>query len=348
MNPYLPLRPLLFRLAPETAHELTLLALRLGVRGPAASLLRRRVPRHPVRVMGLEFPNRVGLAAGLDKNGECAAALAGLGFGFVEAGTVTPRPQPGNPRPRLFRLPEYEAIVNRMGFNSKGIDHLVERVRRYRGPAVLGINIGKNKDTPNERAVEDYCLCLEKAYPYAGYIAVNISSPNTPALRELQSEQALEPLLEALQNRRAQLARHHGRTVPLALKIAPDMDNAGLDVVAEQALRHRLDALIISNTTLSRPDVGDSGAATGSGGLSGRPLMALSTRVLKEMHERVGGRIPLIGSGGIMSADDALAKLDAGASLVQIYSGLIYKGPALIREIVSAMVDFEGGVKGEG
>lgn len=341
MNPYPLLRNLLFRLDPETAHDLTLRAMRPGIPSPICRLLGAGAFDRPVEVMGLTFPNRVGLAAGLDKNAECLNALTALGFGCVEVGTVTPRPQPGNPAPRLFRIPEQQAIINRMGFNNKGVDYVVERVRRFRRkhrrPAVIGINIGKNKTTPNEQAVDDYRICLRKAYGHADYIAVNISSPNTPGLRDLQRGDELKQLLDALQNERRRLAVEYRHVVPLALKIAPDMNAVELDAVADAALAYGLDALIIGNTTLSRPSPengGDHPLMRETGGLSGRPLMGPSTEALKAMHQRVGARIPLIGVGGIHSGEDAAAKYNAGAALVQIYTGFIYRGPRLIREVI--------------
>ncbi|HEX7028468.1 MAG TPA: quinone-dependent dihydroorotate dehydrogenase [Gammaproteobacteria bacterium] len=327
------LSSLLFTLPPETAHHLALAGLKLVVREPVAAALTRQVTSQPVTVMGLDFPNAVGLAAGLDKNADYLDALAGLGFGFIEVGTVTPRPQPGNPKPRLFRIPGQQALINRMGFNNKGIDHLVRRVSRTRYRGVLGINIGKNKDTPNDKAVDDYLLCLRRAYPHAGYVTINVSSPNTPGLRELQKVSELSRLLSTLLEAREQLSAQHGRRVPLLLKIAPDLDEPAMDDIAECLLNQRVDGLIVGNTTLSRPGLEHSPVAREAGGLSGKPLMPLATQVLRSMQARLKGEIPLIGVGGILSAKDAAEKFNAGASLVQIYSGFVYRGPALIREI---------------
>ncbi len=328
-------RSLLFRLDPETSHDLTLGL--LGRLGEAAALLAPAVPRRPRVVMGIEFPNPVGLAAGLDKNGVAIEALGALGFGFVEVGTVTPRPQPGNPRPRLFRLPEAEALINRFGFNNQGVDALVERLHasRYRG--VLGINIGKNKDTPNERALDDYLHCLRKVYRYAGYVTVNISSPNTPGLRDLQYGEDLDRLLGTLKEAQARLAAEHGRYVPLALKIAPDIADDDVAVIAAALTRAQMDGVIATNTTLSRAGVEKCAHAAETGGLSGAPLNARSTDVIRLLARALDGALPVIGVGGIGSGADARAKTDAGASLVQLYSGFIYRGPALICEAVEAI-----------
>ncbi len=325
----------LFRLDAETAHEVTIGLLSRFPR--SAGLLAGRMPDAPCRVMGLDFPNPVGLAAGLDKNGECIEAWAALGFGFVEVGTVTPRPQPGNPKPRLFRLEAQRALINRLGFNNHGVDALVARVRaaRYRG--ILGINIGKNFDTPLERAADDYLYGLEKVYPVASYVTVNISSPNTQGLRELQKGAALDELLAQLKQAQARLADRHGRYVPLAVKIAPDMDDAQLQAVADALRRHRADAVIATNTTVSRAGIEDEPLAQESGGLSGAPLGARSTEVIRRLHGLLAGELPIIGVGGILSGTDAAAKRAAGAALVQIYTGFIYRGPALIRECVEAL-----------
>lgn len=328
-------RSALFRLDAETAHDLALAALaRLG---DGTRLLAGAVPRRPRVVMGIEFPNPVGLAAGLDKNGVAIAGLAALGFGFIEIGTVTPRPQPGNPRPRLFRLPQAEALINRFGFNNRGVDHLVGQVRTagYRG--VLGINIGKNKDTPNEHALDDYLACLRKVYAHAGYVTVNISSPNTPGLRDLQYGESLDQLLMALKAEQARLADRHGGYVPLALKIAPDLADADIPVIAEALARAGIDAVIATNTTLDRRAVAGLPHADETGGLSGAPLVTRSTEVIRRLATALDGRLPIIGVGGILSGADARAKIDAGASLVQFYTGLIYRGPALIREAVDAI-----------
>ncbi|MBL8482505.1 MAG: quinone-dependent dihydroorotate dehydrogenase [Rhodocyclaceae bacterium] len=330
-------RPLLFGLDAETAHEMTIAAL---ARAQSAGLLQpRALPARPVRVMGLDFPNRVGLAAGLDKNGAAIDGLAALGFGHIEIGTVTPRPQPGNPRPRLFRLPEQRAIINRMGFNNRGVDHLIANVRRsrfVRKGGILGINIGKNFDTPIERAADDYLACLEKVYPYASYITINISSPNTKNLRQLQGENELDALLAALAGARAKLASSQGRRVPLALKIAPDLDDAQIEAIAQLLLRHGMDAVIATNTTLSRSGVEHTRYAGEAGGLSGAPVFAASTAVVGKLAAQLRGEIPIIGVGGITGGAEARAKLAAGAVLVQLYSGLIYRGPDLVKESVRA------------
>jgi dihydroorotate dehydrogenase len=329
------LKPLLFRLDAEQAHQITLMLLdsaaRIGL--PTA----RRTQAVGVRVMGLEFPNAVGLAAGLDKNGAHIDALARLGFGFIEVGTVTPRPQPGNPRPRMFRIPQARAVINRMGFNNLGVDRLVRNVRaaRYRG--VLGINIGKNSDTPIERAAADYVACMRKAYPVASYLTVNISSPNTRNLRQLQQADELERLLAELKAEQQRLADAHGRYVPLALKIAPDLDGEAVRSVAQLLLAHHVDGVIATNTTLSRDGVEGLPHCQEAGGLSGAPLAARATEVARLLAQHLQGRIPIIGVGGIMSGEDAVAKLDAGASLVQLYTGLVYAGPGLIYDCVSSI-----------
>ncbi|MBI2312247.1 MAG: quinone-dependent dihydroorotate dehydrogenase [Betaproteobacteria bacterium] len=332
---YPTLRALLFSLDPETAHRFTLdslsalRALGLTRSGP--------LPSRPVPVMGLAFPNPVGLAAGLDKNGEYVDALAALGFGFLEIGTVTPRPQPGNPKPRLFRIPEAGAIINRMGFNNDGVDRLVENVQRARYRGVLGINIGKNFDTPIERATDDYLACLRKVYAQASYVTVNISSPNTTDLRQLQEAGELDRLLGALKKEQALLAQQHGRSVPLALKIAPDLEPEQIGAIAGLLRSHRVDAVIATNTTVSRQGVEGLPQAGEAGGLSGAPLRARATEVVKRLSRALAGEVPVIGVGGIMAPDDATEKIEAGASLVQIYTGLIYAGPALVRETVAAL-----------
>ena len=337
MDCYPPLRTLLFQMDPETAHDWARILLSL----PGASVLARivapRIPDAPRRVMGIDFPNPVGLAAGLDKDGECIPVWRVLGFGFVEIGTVTPRPQPGNPKPRMFRLPRAQALINRMGFNNQGVDRLVERVRYAGGQGVLGINIGKNADTPVERAADDYLLGLRKVYPWASYVAVNISSPNTPGLRDLQYGATLDRLLEALKTEQARLAAEHGRYVPLAIKIAPDIADADLPTVGQALVRHELDAVIATNTTFSRAGVEGLPHAGETGGLSGAPLMARSTAVVEQLREILGGKLPIIAVGGILTGADAAAKIAAGASLAQLYTGFIYRGPELIREAVAAL-----------
>lgn len=335
-------RPFLFALDAEAAHDLTLASLRTAhaLRLPVAC---KAPAGKPVQVMGLEFPNRIGLAAGLDKNGECIAGLAALGFGHIEVGTVTPRPQAGNPKPRLFRLPLRQALINRMGFNNHGVDALVENVRRSDYKGILGINIGKNADTPIERAADDYLACLRKVYPHAGYVTVNISSPNTKNLRQLHGESELDALLGALKREQAALAQQHGRHVPLALKIAPDLDEAQIRAIADALKRHRIDAAIATNTTLSREGVEHLAHAGEAGGLSGAPVFGKATGVLGALSRHLGNEIPLIGVGGVMSGRDARAKLQAGAQLVQLYTGLIYRGPALVKEAVEATQDFSSG-----
>jgi dihydroorotate dehydrogenase len=329
------IRPLLFQLDPERAHYFALEAMeaahRLGLRPLIAS-----TPRASSRsVMGLTFPNPVGLAAGLDKNGMHIDALAALGFGFIEVGTVTPRPQPGNPKPRMFRLPQARGIINRMGFNNSGVEHLLRNVARAKYRGILGINIGKNFDTPIERAAEDYIFCMRQVFTSASYITVNISSPNTRNLRQLQQAEELDRLLGALADERRNLAVQHGRTVPLAVKIAPDLADEEIAQAAQLFIRHGIDAVIATNTTLSREGVAGLADADQQGGLSGAPLRNRSTEVVRQLATRLQGRLPIIGVGGIFSTADAREKLDAGASLVQIYSGLIYEGPGLASRIAS-------------
>jgi dihydroorotate dehydrogenase len=334
MNPYALIRPFLFTLDAERAHELTLGLLAAG--GSLGFASRQPARNNPAQVMGLDFPNRVGLAAGLDKNGTAIDGLGHLGFGFLEVGTVTPRPQPGNPKPRLFRLPEQEAIINRMGFNNAGIDALLQNVARARYRGILGINIGKNFDTPIERAVDDYLICLDKAYALASYITVNISSPNTKNLRQLQGASELDALLGTLKARQTELADRHGKYVPLALKIAPDLDAGQIVNIADALRRHRIDGVIATNTTLGREGVETSPLATETGGLSGGPLFEKSTELVRSLAQALAGELPIIAAGGITSGKRARAKLDAGAKLVQLYSGLIYRGPTLVAECVAA------------
>ena len=323
-------RPLLFALDPETAHNLT-----LKLSGLAA-LLAARPPACPVRAMGLEFPNPVGMAAGLDKHAEHVDALAALGFGFLELGGVTPRPQPGNPRPRVFRIPGARAIINRYGLNSVGIDEFVSNLARSSKKCVIGVNIGKNKETPNERAADDYETCLEKLYPHVDYVTLNVSSPNTAGLRDLQGAEALAALLRKILERRMQLREKHGRNVAIALKIAPDLDEKEIRNIAGVARRERVDGIVATNTTVSRAGVEDHANGFQTGGLSGAPLRERSTRVLTMLARELKDEIPLIGVGGILSGADAVEKLDAGAALVQVYTGLIYRGPELVSECVSA------------
>lgn len=331
------LKHVLFRMDAEQAHHFTLAALNRAHRIGLLSLLGHApASGAPVSLMGLALPNAVGLAAGLDKNGAYIDALASLGFGFIEVGTVTPKAQAGNPKPRLFRLPEQQAIINRMGFNNDGIDALIRNIERSRYNGVLGINIGKNAATPIENAADDYLICLEQAYPHAGYITVNISSPNTQNLRALQSENELSALLGCLKNKQAQLAARHGRYVPLAVKIAPDLDEAQIEAVAEVALQTEIDGIIATNTTIDKTALGGHPLAAEAGGLSGLPVREKSHHVLRQLAQQLNGRIPLVGVGGIMGGADAAQKLALGAQAVQIYSGLIYRGPALVNECVRA------------
>lgn len=327
-------RPALFALDPEAAHELTLTSLDWAHRCRADRVLFHPPAGTPVEVMGLRFPNAVGLAAGMDKNGAHVDALGALGFGFIEVGTVTPRPQPGNPRPRLFRFPQAQAVINRMGFNNDGVDALLRNLEDMRFGGVLGINVGKNFDTPIERAADDYATCLDQVYPRADYVTINISSPNTANLRTLQAAEALDALLRRLQAQRARLADRHGRRVPLAVKLAPDLSDADLAATAEVLRRRRVDAVIATNTTISRPGVAGLPHADEAGGLSGAPLRELATAVVRKLARALGGEIPIIGVGGILSGADALEKLEAGASLVQVYTGLIFRGPELVAELV--------------
>jgi dihydroorotate dehydrogenase len=329
-------RGALFQLDAERAHELTLDSFRCFPRLATAPFAGRAVD-DPVELLGLHFRNRVGLAAGLDKNGECLEAWSRLGFGFVEIGTVTPRPQPGNPRPRMFRVPEHRALINRLGFNNKGVDHLVQRVREsaYRG--VLGINIGKNADTPIERAADDYVACLRKVHAHAGYVTVNISSPNTRNLRDLQDEARLEQLLGTLAQEREALAQREGRRAPMLVKIAPDIGEAQLDAIAAASRRHGVDGLIATNTTITRPGLEGHALAGQAGGLSGAPLRQLADATLSALRARVGDDFVLVGVGGIVDPAHAKAKREAGADLVQIYSGFIYEGPGLVRACARAL-----------
>jgi len=334
---YYPLiRSVLFRFAPETSHHVALRSLAIANATGVLGLL-HKTPQHPVKVMGIDFPNPVGLAAGLDKNGDYIDALAALGFGFIEIGTITPRPQAGNPQPRLFRIPEAQAIINRMGFNNLGVDHLVEQVKKAKFKGVLGINIGKNFDTPVENAADDYVHCLEKVYDYASYVAVNISSPNTQGLRSLQTGSAFADLLQQLKQSQARLAAQYGHYVPLAVKIAPDLHDEEIEYIAEQLVLHRIDAVIATNTTITRTGIEGLSLAAETGGLSGRPLKALATYTLSRLCQALDGRIPVIGVGGITDGMSAADKLTAGASLVQVYTGFIYQGPDLIQQAVSAI-----------
>jgi dihydroorotate dehydrogenase len=333
-------RNALFALDAESAHHLALANLRRATALGLGALVAAPVPDDPQVVMGLTFRNPVGLAAGLDKDGAYIDALATFGFGFIEVGTVTPRAQPGNPRPRMFRIPEAEALINRMGFNNAGLDAFVANVRRSRFRArggILGLNIGKNADTPIERATDDYLLCLSGVYAHADYVTINISSPNTKQLRELQGGDQLGGLLAALKRRQAELADRDGRYVPLAVKIAPDLDLAQIDEIADALVAHRIDAVIATNTTLSRDAVAGMPHGDEAGGLSGGPLTATATRLTAALQRRLADRIPIIGVGGILRGEDAVARRAAGARLVQLYSGLIYRGPALVGECARAL-----------
>ena len=327
-------RPLLFRLDPETAHDVTLGLLARTLR---MGLLPTKhfATAQPIRAMGLDFPNPVGLAAGLDKNGAYIDALAALGFGFIEIGTVTPRPQPGNPKPRMFRLVEEQAVINRMGFNNDGVERLIENVKRSRFRGILGINIGKNFDTPIEHAADDYLACLDKVYDHASYITVNISSPNTKNLRQLQQENEFDALVAALKQKQKILHAQHNKYVPLTIKIAPDLSEADIDMIADRLLAHGIDGVIATNTTVSRAGVERSPHHQEAGGLSGKPLQHAATTVVCRLAQQLKDRIPIIGVGGIDSAAAATEKFVAGATLVQVYSGLIYRGPNLLREIMA-------------
>lgn len=337
------LRPLLFTLDAETSHNLSLDCLGAAERLKLLSLFSRepanlKQTNESVNVAGLTFPNAVGLSAGLDKNGDYFNALGEFGFGFVEIGTVTPKPQAGNPKPRLFRLPEHEAIINRMGFNNKGVDHLVERVQNRRFQGVLGINIGKNKVTPEEEALTDYIIAMEKVYPHADYITVNISSPNTPGLRDLQFGESLQRLLEGLKEKQQSLATSYKKQVPVFIKIAPDMNEQEVKDIAQTFLQQEVDGVIATNTTLDKTAVNNSLYGQEAGGLSGAPLTKQSTKIITQLRSELGTDMPIIGVGGIAQGSDAVDKLQAGANLVQIYSGFIYRGPSLVtdarREIV--------------
>ncbi len=331
------IRSVLFSLDPETAHQATLDALNSVHCVGTLPLLVKQPSNDPRKVMGLNFPNPIGLAAGLDKNGACIDALAALGFGFIEVGTVTPRPQPGNPKPRLFRLPKAEAIINRMGFNNNGVDALIENVKRAKFKGILGINIGKNADTPIEKAAEDYLIGLRKVYKYASYVAINISSPNTKNLRQLQGVDELDSLLSQLKAEQKILSKLHEKYVPLALKIAPDLDSEQIKQIAALLIHHQIDAVIATNTTLSREGVENLPHAQESGGLSGSPVRDKSTSVIRQLAEELNGALPIIGVGGILKGEHALEKMRAGASLVQFYSGMIYRGWELVAECATAV-----------
>lgn len=338
--PYALTRPFLFGLDPEQAHELTLGALARVQRTPLACVIAQPRVDDPVTVAGLRFPNRLGLAAGLDKNGRCIDAFGTMGFGFVEVGTVTPKAQPGNPKPRMFRLPDAQALINRLGFNNEGLEAFVANVKRARFRSqggILGLNIGKNAATPIERAVDDYLLCLDGVYPHADYVTVNISSPNTKNLRALQSDEALDALLGAIQARRAELERRHARRVPIFVKIAPDLDEAQVGVIAATLTKNGIDGVVATNTTIAREAVRHLPHGQEAGGLSGAPVAEASNRVIAQLRAALGPGFPIIGVGGVMSGADALAKRKAGADLVQIYTGFIYRGPELVTEAARAL-----------
>ena len=338
--PYALPRSVLFNMDPEAAHELTMNALARFQHSPLSCLWATRRVEDPVEIAGLTFPNRIGMAAGLDKNGRCIDGLGAMGFGFVEVGTVTPKPQPGNPKPRMFRLPEAQGLINRLGFNNEGLDVFIANVRRARfrqQGGILGLNIGKNAATPIENAVDDYLTALEGVYPWADYITVNISSPNTRNLRSLQTDEALDRLLADLQERRQVLMAADKRVVPLFVKIAPDLDEAQVGVIANTLLNNGIDGVIATNTTISREAVQGLPHAEETGGLSGAPVFEASNQVIRQLRAALGPRFPIIGVGGVMSAADARAKRDAGADLVQIYTGLIYKGPELVQQCAAAL-----------
>jgi dihydroorotate dehydrogenase len=334
---YSAIRKVLFKFDPEVIHEMTIKGFKATGASPLNLLYKQNIVDKPVEVMGIKFPNPVGLAAGLDKNGECINAFAAMGFGFVEIGTITPKPQPGNPKPRIFRLPSANAVINRMGFNNKGVDYLVDQVRKAKFKGVLGINIGKNKDTPDENAKDDYLICMRKVYNYATYITINISSPNTPGLRSLQYGNALNELLAALKEEQQVLKEQHGKYVPLAVKIAPDLSKEEIDSIAECLISNNIDGVIATNTTLSRAGVEGLEHAEEQGGLSGEPVKDKSTEVIHLLAIALDNKLPIIGVGGIASGRDAQEKIAAGARLVQIYTGFIYKGPELVKDIVDTL-----------
>ena len=345
--PYALARPFLFGLDPEVAHELTLHGLAAAQGTPLEWAYCNRRVDDPVTLAGLKFPNRVGLAAGLDKNARCIDGLAAMGFGFIEVGTVTPLGQPGNPKPRMFRLPQAKALINRLGFNNDGLAAFLTHVQRAAirktpGGPLLGLNIGKNAATPIENATADYLTCLDGVYPHADYVTVNISSPNTKNLRSLQSDEALDALLQAIAKRRKTLAKQHGRQVPVFVKIAPDLDENQVQLIAATLKRHAMDGVVATNTTLNREAVKGMKHADEAGGLSGGPVLAASNRVIAQLRAELGRDFPIIGVGGILSASDAVSKIRAGADVVQIYTGLIYQGPDLVSQCAQAIRQHSG------
>jgi dihydroorotate dehydrogenase len=337
MNIYAMAKPLLFCLDAEVAHDVTIKSLKLATKLHVTQYFNHAPTCQPRTVMGITFPNPVGLAAGLDKNGAVIDGMSALGFGFIEVGTVTPRSQPGNPKPRLFRVKEAQGIVNRFGFNNLGVDNLIENVKAAQYKGVLGINIGKNFDTPMENAVDDYLIGMQKVYAYASYITVNISSPNTKNLRALQEKEALSHLLATLKLEQTKLANQHGKYVPITLKIAPDLELEQVNEIADLLMQHKIDGVIATNTTLSRELVQGMAHAEEAGGLSGAPVRTKSTLVIQQLSQRLQGALPIIGVGGILSGADAVEKIAAGADLVQVYSGLIYKGPKLVHDICKTL-----------
>jgi dihydroorotate dehydrogenase len=346
--PYSLARPFLFGLDPESAHELTMKSLARLHGTPLERAYACRMVEDPIELAGLRFPNRVGLAAGLDKNARCIDALGAMGFGFIEVGTVTPQPQPGNPKPRLFRLPQAHALINRLGFNNDGLQAFIANVERssFRSRGrILGLNIGKNAATPLADAANDYLIGLDGVYPHADYVTINISSPNTKDLRSLQGDQALDALLVVIALRRSELARRHGRHVPIFLKIAPDLDAEQVEAIAKALRRHGMDGVVATNTTISRGAVKGLPHADEAGGLSGSPVLEPSNRVISQLRAALGQGFPIIGVGGIMSADDAVSKIRAGADLVQIYTGLIYRGPQLVGEAGRAIAQLRAAQK---
>ena len=334
---YSAIRKVLFQFDPETIHEMTIKGLKSTGATPLNFAYKQHVANKPVEAMGIHFPNPCGLAAGLDKNGECIRAFDDMGFGFIEVGTVTPRPQPGNDKPRIFRLPEANAVINRMGFNNKGVDYLVDQVRKAKFKGVLGINIGKNKDTPDENAKDDYIHCMRKVYNFATYITVNISSPNTPGLRSLQYGEALDELLSALKEEQTNLAKQFDKYVPIAVKIAPDLTEVEVESIAQCLIKNNIDGVIATNTTLSREGVENLTHGNEMGGLSGQPVKDKSTQVIKLLANALEDKLPIIGVGGIASGEDAKEKIAAGAKLVQVYTGFIYQGPELVKEVVRSL-----------